>query len=255
MRRVYLEKVDIDPESLREFYKKRAIDKVSIDIDAPVVLVGDKDKSKIEEWTKFEIEHRLSHLCLNSSSKVLEFGCGTGRISKYITSIVDLYVGVDYVKEFIDLIQSREDIEKKDTTHFIHSSVQEYASGLDETLPKNKFDRFVISGGVFMYINDEEIKEILDKLILNFEENCIVYLSEPIALNERLTLDKFYSKELKNEYSAIYRTEKEYNEILNILYKEGFELKLSEEFFHEDIKTQTETKQWIFVLKRNRKQL
>ena len=101
-----------------------------------------------------------------------------------------------------------------------------------------------------MYTNDKELKEDMKKLVGLFDENCIVYISEPIAIKERLTLNKFYSDNLESEYSAIYRTLDEYNEILEPLYKSGFKLKVNEEFFYDDIKLQKETRQWIFVLER-----
>lgn len=251
MKRVYSEHVHIDPESLKDFYKKRAVEKVSIDIDAPVVLVGDKDKTKIEAWTNFEVEHRFPLLCLDSDSVVLEVGCGTGRITKFITPIAATYVGVDYVQEFIDIIQMRVDIEKKDTTFFIHSSIQDLTNETVKFPTNKKFNRFVISGGVFMYINDDDVKQVLNDLVDRLDEECIIYLSEPIALEGRLTLNKFYSEDLENEYSAIYRTEKEYHDIFEILYRNGFELSVSEEFFYDDIKAQKETKQWMFILKRS----
>lgn len=253
MKRIYAQNVDIDPESLKDFYKKRAMDKISIDIDAPVVLCGDKDKSKIEAWTNFEMEHRFPLLCLDSDSVVLEVGCGTGRISKYITSVADTYVGIDYVKEFIDIIQTREDIQKKDTTYFIHGSIQDLTDERIKYPVQKKFNRFIISGGVLMYINDDEVITALSKLVERLDEECVIYLSEPIAMKERLTLNKFYSDNLESEYSAIYRTEKEYNDIFKVLYKNGFELKVSEEFFYEDIKNQNETKQWMFILQRCKK--
>ncbi|EJW19851.1 class I SAM-dependent methyltransferase [Paenibacillus alvei] len=252
MSRVYNEQVHIDPESLKDFYQKRAREKISIDIDAPVVLCGDRDKSKIGAWTAFELEHRFPLLNIDSDSVVLEVGCGTGRISKYITSVVNTYVGVDYVKEFIDIIQLREDIKKKESTYFIHSSIQELTNGTVQFPVKKKFNRFIISGGVFMYINDDEVKEVLGELIERFDEECIIYISEPIALEERLTLNNYYSEDLANEYSAIYRTEEEYQEIFDIFYRAGFSSKVSEEFFYDDIKAQKETKQWMFILHRNK---
>ncbi|RNB90104.1 class I SAM-dependent methyltransferase [Brevibacillus nitrificans] len=252
MKRVYNDNISIDHDSLKKFYTKRAVEKVAIDVDAPVVLCADKDFSKIAEWTSFEIENRLPLLQLNEESRVLEVGCGTGRISKFITPVVDTYVGVDYVKEFIDLIQSRDDIEKKRTTHFIHSSVQDLMNGTTKIPFEGKFNRFIISGGVFMYINDDEVNNAISQLVEKLDDECVIYLSEPIALHERLTLNKFYSESLESDYSAIYRTEKEYNEIFDILYKQGFQLTTSEEFFYEDIKGQKETKQWMFILKRNK---
>ncbi|WDQ33161.1 class I SAM-dependent methyltransferase [Paenibacillus marchantiae] len=250
MSRVYNDNVRIDYQSLHEFYKKRAFNKVSIDVDAPVVLVGDRDKSKIEEWTNFEVEQRLPLLKLDTNSVVLEAGCGTGRITKYITPFAKAYVGVDYVKELIEIIKKRDDIQKKESTFFLHSSMQEIANGQIELPLKQKFNRFVISGGVLMYMNDEDVKYVLTDLSERLEQESIIYLSEPIAINERLTLNKFYSESLKSDYSAIYRTEKEYFELFDVFLENGFKMEVNEEFFFRDIKAQKETKQWIFVLRR-----
>lgn len=251
MSRVYNDHVVIDYHSLHEFYKTRALDKISIDVDAPVVLVGDKDKAKIDEWTSFEVENRLPLLSLDQNSVVLEAGCGTGRITKYITPTAKAYLGIDYVKELIEIIDKRNDIEKKDMTFFIHSSMQELANGNVEMPFELKFNRFIISGGVLMYMNDEDIKHVLLDINNRLEHESIIYISEPIALKERLTLNNFYSETLKSNYSAIYRTEKDYLDIFDIFIVNGFELKLSEEFFFQDIKAQKETKQWIFILKRS----
>lgn len=253
LKRIYTQKISIDPESLKEFYKKRAREKSSIDVDAPVVLVGDKDKSKIEEWTRYERVRWLPELHLDENSVVLEVGCGTGRITKYITNEVKAYLGIDYVQEFIDLIQSREDIQKNANTYFVHSSVQDLVDGSIHIPIQDKFNRFVISGGVFMYINDIEVENILNLLLNLLDDECIVYISEPIALEQRLTLNRFYSEDLQNEYSAIYRTEQEYTFLFKVFLERSFTLDISEEFFSDDIKAQKETKQWMFVLRRKNK--
>lgn len=250
MNRVYKNNIKIDQLSIKDFYKKRAFEKKSIDIDAPVVLCGDKDKRKIKQWTSFETENRLPLLKLNSDSVVLELGCGTGRISKFITPYVKEYVGIDYVSEFIEIIKNRKDININENIHFLNASFQDITK-FKKLLPnKNKFNKIIISGGVFMYINDNELKECLNGILDIIDEKCTMYISEPIAIDERLTLNKFYSDSLESEYSAIYRTFEQYNKIFDDIYKRGFKLSLSEEFFYDDIKLQKETKQWIFILEK-----
>lgn len=250
MKRVYKNKISIDETSIKNFYESRAIEKVDIDIDAPVVLCGDKKKDKIYEWTKFEVENRLKLLNLDQDSRVLELGCGTGSISKFIVNKVKEYIGVDYVKEFIDIINAREDIDTGEKIHFLNLSFDDIIKNPNILPTENKFNRFIISGGVFMYINDEILEYGLNRLVNLLDEECIVYISEPISINERLTLDKFYSENLECEYSAIYRTCNEYDKLFEAFYKENFKLKLNEEFFYNDIKLQKETKQWMFLLER-----
>lgn len=250
MKRIYKNTVDIDELSIKNFYAKRSIDKIKLDIDAPVVLCGDKDKTKIEEWTNFEVENRLPLLKLDSSSCILELGCGTGRISKFLTKNSREYLGIDYVNEFIEIAKKRKDINKGDSIHFLNASLRYIVDNVDKLPIKNKFNRFVISGGVLMYINDKELKYCIDKLIDLMEEKSIIYISEPVAIKERLTLNKFYSDDLQSEYSAIYRTCSEYEEVFEPFLQSGFKLEMSEEFFYNDIKLQKETKQWMFILKR-----
>lgn len=101
-----------------------------------------------------------------------------------------------------------------------------------------------------MYINDDVVCECITNLIPLLQDSCIIYISEPIAIEERLTLKSFYSENMKDYYSAIYRTESDYEKIFEPLLKEGFKIKVSEPFFKDDIKKQKETKQWIFILER-----
>ena len=250
LKRIKNEDISIDTGSIHDFYAKRAIDKVAIDVDAPVVLCADKAPEKIEYWTKYEIENRLPLFKLDNSCKVLELGFGTGRIAKYLTDTAELYVGIDYVKEFVELAKQRNDIKKNDHTYFLNASLQEFVNKEVELPINTKFNRFIISGGVLMYINEEMLKDCISKLVAFLDEKCIIYVSEPIALSERLTLNKFYSDNLDSEYSAIYRTISEYNQIFKPLYDNGFRLTIEEEFFTDDIKNQKETKQWLFILER-----
>lgn len=248
--RVLEKKVKIDQESIREFYTKRAVQKSKIDVDLPVVLCADKNVEKVEYWNEYEIKERLPLFKLDRDSRVLELGCGTGRISKYITSTASYYVGIDYVKDFIELIKRREDVVKTDRTYFLHTSLQDFVSGAADLPRAEKFNRFMLAGGVFMYINDEILKPSIEKLVDMFDEHCLIYISEPIALEKRLTLDQFYSDNLESKYSAIYRTIDEYNELFAPFYKNGFKMTLEESFFKEDIKNQKETRQWLFILER-----
>lgn len=249
--RILGEKIAIDEESIRDFYSERARTKLEIDVDAPVVLIGDREPEKIFYWTQYELAHRLPLAKISANSRVLEIGFGTGRIAKYIVSIVAEYVGIDCVEAFVELAQKRQDIEKRSQVHFLQGTLQAFAAGrIHLPLKDPRFDRFVISGGVLTYINDREVQTALQELLSWFDEHCLLYISEPIALQKRLTLNKFYSEALQTNYSAIYRTESEYMELFEPLLANGFKLCLSEPFFQEDIKGQKETKQWLFVLER-----
>lgn len=246
--RVYGKKQEIDQEEVKRLYKSR-IDKVNCHIDAPVVLCSDTAPEKAELWTKLELQRWFPYFELDDNSTVFELGFGTGRMTKYITPCAKEYVGIDYVLEFVDLVKNRADIVKKENTKFYHYSFREFLKN-NTQLNLPKFNRFFLSGGVFLYMNDDELQDCIGQLLSLMDQECVMYISEPVAIEERLTLNSFYSENIGQNYSAIYRTVKEYQLLFKPLLQNGFTCTLSQLFFEEDIKDQKETKQWLFILKR-----
>lgn len=248
MTRVYGKSMEIDTGSVHKLYAERAVKK-RVHVDAPTVLSSDTSIENIEKWTSEELERWFPMFELNKECRILEIGFGTGRMTKYITPIAKKYVGIDYVDEFRDLVLKREDIIKNQNVEFLTTSLQDFLerNADNDTM---EFNRIFLSGGVFVYINDEEAKECISKLCDILAEDCLIYISEPIALQERLTLNSFYSDNIQAAYSAIYRTEKQYLDLFQPLFDKGFELKISQEFFRNDIKKMKETKQWIFIIDR-----
>lgn len=247
--RVYGKKIEIDIDEIKNMYAERADKSRTVHLDAPVVLSSDKALENINLWTSHELENWFPFLNLNEESIVFELGFGTGRMTKYIVSIAKKYIGIDYVEEFVDIIKKRDDIRKTENTLFYHADFESFLHNAD-ALNLPKFTHFFLSGGVFMYMNDESVQsciELMEKYLL---DKSIIYISEPIALKERLTLNSFYSESLEHNYSAIYRTQEEYKNILQVLIEKGFTLKVNSLFFEEDIKKQKETRQWIFILER-----
>lgn len=243
--------INVDMENIHEFYARRAIEKTKVNIDAPVILSTDRDPSHAEYWTKYELEKRIPFFELDEESKVLELGFGTGRIAKYITKTAKLYVGIDYVQEFVDLAKKRDDIYRDEQTFFVRASFSEAMNGQVPLPVGSGFNRFMVAAGVFMYINDTDLERAIAGLIPRLEQKCILYFSEPVATKYRLTLKDFHSKEMNADYSAIYRTLAEYDRLFEPFYQAGFRKVKSEEFFETDIKGWEETKQWFFLLKRD----
>ena len=79
--------------------------------------------------------------------------------------------------------------------------------------------------------------------------HLIVYIEESIGVNERLTLDHIWSDILKDNYDAIYRTRKEYLELMSGLTNRVQILK--EGYFEQlDKKELSETSHWYIFLKK-----
>ena len=252
--RQYGIKSDIDMESVQALYANRALTKLQNSIDQPVVLVADRDPSYVEHWNEYEVSNCLPLLELDNNSNVLELGFGTGRMAKYLIDRAGLYVGIDYVKEMVDLANGRNDIAKGKEHYFLQGSFEELVDNRIE-LPKDTYNRFFISGGVLMYINDDMAMHCIKGLCQLLDDKCIIYISEPIATEKRLTLNHFFSEEMQSEYSAIYRTDAEYQELFAPLFKAGFEITTSRPFFEEDFKGRKETVQWLYVMRREQDEI
>lgn len=248
--RVYGETIDIDSNAVKNFFGSRASERAKEHIDAPTILSGDTDIKHIERWTNEELERWFPLFRIDKDSCVFEIGFGTGRMTKYLTGIAKQYVGVDYVESFLDTVLEREDIVKNKDTKFFSCSLEQFLIE-NSAQYQGIFNRVFLSGGVFLYINDMVLQSCISKISDMLQESGIIYISEPIALEERLTLNSFYSENLHDTYSAIYRTEEEYREFFRPFLDKGFELKISQEFFAEDIKKMKETRQWIFILEKN----
>lgn len=249
--RVYGRKQEINPDEVKKLYAARADKSKTVHVDAPVVLSSDVDINNIEAWTSWELKQWFPLLQLDEESVVFELGFGTGRMTKYIVPTAKQYIGVDYVQEFVDIIKERDDIGIKENTRFLNYDFEQFLSDANsENIPK--FTHFFLSGGVSMYMNDEVVQRCIEKMEEILCEESIIYISEPIALEERLTLNSFYSEQIAHDYSAIYRTEEEYMTLFTPLLKKGYLVKKSELFFENDIKKQKETQQWIFILERKK---
>ena len=249
-KRVYGRPVEINQEDVKNLYINRSKKSETIHVDAPTVLSSDKNPEHINIWTEREVEHCLPYLKLDKGESVLlELGFGTGRMTRYIAPQVKQYVGIDYVQEFSDIVGHRTDMDFQDSMQFLTMSFQEFLEQR-KILNMPEFNRFFVSGGVFMYINDRELEYCMEQLADCLQEKALLYLSEPIAREERLTLKQFYSDAMAEEYSAIYRTDQEYQKLFEIFYQRGFQLKVSEPLFDVDIKGRKETVQWVYVLER-----
>jgi len=189
--------INID-ESFKENRSKRLSSKNPLS----AVLYNDNDEKMAAKRHEHEREifKKIKPTC------VLDIGCGIARHLDFLDKDI-LYHGVDINHDFIDYNK-----QKYPVLNFSCKKVQELE---DADFPEN-IDLIIISG-VLMYLNDDEVGILFEVIKNNLKSGCLIYIREPIAINDRLTLDKYYSEELDSLYSAIYRTELEYLSIFSLL--------------------------------------
>lgn len=243
-KRLYGDKVDIKKDSVKNFWDKRA-EKYTEDNPYKVVKCNDNNSEYMKILDEYEKNIIIPKLRIDKNSKVLDIGCGIGRLSENIIDISNYYLGTDISNELLNIAKKR--INLKGNYNF---EVCDFINiDKNNRVNENKLFNKVILAGVAMYINDEELEEGFKGLIDLLDEKSTIYISCPISIEERLTLREFYSESLKSEYSAIYRTVDEYMNILKIFINNGFEI-TEQSVFLQEIKQYKETERYYFILNR-----
>lgn len=226
----------ISNDSVKDFFNERA--KKINDLDElRAVMYQDENPNLVMERNKAEKNKLLPYLNINHDSNIVDVGCGTGRWLECFNNQFNSYYGIDLSKGFIEY--SRKKYEANNKVHF------EELSATDLKLDRS-FNRLLCIG-LLIYINDNDLKNLLKKFNKIMDDDSILVFREPVGINYRLTLDSEFSKDLKAEYSAIYRTKNEIIEFFKI-YLTRFDIKNMEPLFDSNLNNRIETQQYYFVL-------
>ena len=195
--RIERDVIDIDEKLTSNFWEKRARRGLKL---KTVLLNETLDDEILQKRNNKELDIVKSVLPENAS--ILDIGCGLGRWADNLKNDIKFYQGIDNSVSLIEIARKR--FEENDNIEFLNMSAS-------KIIPENlnsDFDVAIITG-VMMYINDKDIFGILD--YMNRTVDKFIYIQESICTKEgRLTLDNIYSESLSDNYSAIYRTQEEY---------------------------------------------
>lgn len=251
MGRVFHENIEINENSMQDFWNRRSL---KFDENNPYVSIklGDKNPNRAQQWDEYEKNNIIPLLHIGKNDNVLEIGCGIGRLSDVIIPNSHYYLGTDYARDLINIARKRNHYNncKYD---FLNMSLQEISKeNILNYLPdaEQKY-HIIILDGVLPYINDTDIKESLKRILELAADRCTIYVGTAIGVQERLTLDNIYSEELESNYSAIYRTNNEYLELFHELDTNGFYLSLSNEV-NITTTNNAETRRYMYIYRRDK---
>ncbi len=235
MSRLYGDKENIDSNWVKDFFNERA--KKDVDSDLSIVLFQDKENSEQRHLEEKKIFHKYIDV---SGKKVFEFGCGIGRWAEALHDKCESYLGIDFSENLLDI--AKRTYADKENCHFQFMSATDIK--IDELLVKPPFDVFITSG-FLLYLNDDDLKIIVDNMNLLGSEDKKVFIMEPTScMDSRLTLKDFYSEGLEVDYSAIYRTKDEYLEFFEPL---NYNSLIVDTIF-DDLSDHSETDYKFFVM-------
>lgn len=231
----------MNSENVEKFFRSRT-ERLSTEFPLTAVLYQDNRPLLATLRDEYEINFIFPLLSLNHKSRVLDIGCGTGRIAKAISTKIDSYIGIDSSKDFID---------------FARKSNSELENVSFEFLNLSDFKKWPISanryfiGGVTQYLDDNDLVDLLgviNERAISTSEEVICYLRTSIALDSRFELDNVWSSELNCNYSAIYRTRIEM-EYLFDKHLQGMKIQKCDFALPDELRNRAETTQFYWIIK------
>lgn len=248
LRRIRGRPVAIDYESTQAFFEARGLRQYANPLSA--TMYQDEQPDLVAARDRAEKERVSSVLALKDIGKVLDIGCGVGRWGWFLAEHCSAlrYLGVDFSASLIEQAKKESASRNLDGLHFQVMSATALQPG--ELLLTGPFDLLLISG-LLIYLNDEDCIKVLRDAAHLCAPGGAIYLREPVGIEERFTLDRFYSQELTDEYSAIYRTVEELRSLMKEALRDT-EIVIEQEdvLFPGTLERRAETRQYFFILRR-----
>jgi predicted TPR repeat methyltransferase len=236
MARLYGEKENINVDSVKDFFDKRAEKKV----DNLMIITSFQEDENLNKRQEEESEILLDNIEFKDK-KIIEIGCGLGRWANFFHDKCDTYFGIDYSKNLIKLAN-----ENYNFNNCYFQEMSAFDIDIDKLIVKPPFDIIFITG-LLIYLNDEDITSMIKEINKIASDNKIIYIRETISkLDSRLTLKDFYSDDLEVNYNAIYRTE---DELMSFFEKFDNISSITTNPIHETLNKHDETGYKYFILK------
>lgn len=196
----------MDKKKILQFWNKQANKISRLRMEGVANLEEDPEKLKYK--IKLETK-KIFHFINFKSNKniILDLGSGTGHWALKFSPYASKIVAVEYSKKMLDISVQEANKNKIKNISFVNIAAQAYYENIT-------FD-FIFISGLLIYLNDRDIKLMLNNLKKMSRKGTILILRDGTSVYERYEIKNKYSEILKLNYSATYRTVNEYISFFN----------------------------------------
>jgi SAM-dependent methyltransferase len=174
---------------------------------AGYILPVDLEDIALYRFNK-ELEFLNKYGRFNIDGNYLDLGCGTGNfIYEWRYKFKNL-IGIDFSGPLIQMGKKR--CSELRNVQFFEDNILNFEDHLDKD---EKFD-FIFIGGCLLYINDNDVRLLFERLFSRLSRSGVLIFREPTATKERVC-------ENKNNYICIRRTIEEYKKL--VCFDENYE--------------------------------
>ena len=244
--RIVGERVDVDYGSVSKFFEDRGNNQ-DLAHKYNYVLFQDENPQLAIERDQQEKDKICQLLKPAKNQRVLDIGCGIGRWGERMCADGLYYVGIDGSAALIE--RAEENLKDYANKRLFVGKVQDFPEIL-KGAGEAPFD-FVFVNGVFMYLNDADFEQALHDIMTIGTPHVQFYIKDSMGIEERLTLDQIYSDGLKQNYSAIYRSISEYQEITTRIFGDEYQLVSEGELFGGSLHNRKETTDYFMIWKKS----
>ncbi|MDF0731915.1 class I SAM-dependent methyltransferase [Pseudomonas entomophila] len=242
------ERIDIDYSSTQAFFDKRGKAEYANVLSA--TMYQDNHPELVERRDATEKSVLAPQLRLGIGSRVLDIGSGIGRWGWFVHDQAPEahYLGIDFSASLVEKAEAEAIRRGKPQLRFQVMSATAIAPDALALAPP--YDLVIISG-LLIYLNDQDCLKLLAQASQLCAPGGQIYLREPVGVSDRFTLDRFYSSELQHEYSAIYRTIDELDQLLARALEPGqFSVRAADFLFAAELEKRAETRQYYTIVQK-----
>ncbi len=186
-----------DPEAFREQNRAFWEDRGRSESGTLAVTLMAEHERFLAYTSRVEIQFLMSRLADRPAPRILDLGCGAGRLAVALAPIAREVVGIELAASLVERARRLAAEASVTNARFEERSVE-------DPLPKAAFDVVILSG-VLNYIDDDAVARTLRQAAAALTPNGWLYIRNNCATRHR-----YYRPIGPGEPPCIYRTSEEY---------------------------------------------